>query len=213
MTVEAAESGAGVQPTLLLVDIQQAFEDPAWGPRNNPEAEANATRLLQGWRQAGAPVIHVRHKSRSPQGLFKGAALEFKPDVQPIGDEPVVDKSVNSAFIGTDLEKRLRDASARTLVIAGLTTDHCCSTTARMAANLGFEVWFVSDATATFDRTAPDGGLIDADTMHRTALTSLSGEFAEIVDAQTAVRRLSSPARIPDPSERPAGVDPVRWTP
>jgi nicotinamidase-related amidase len=182
------------EPTLIVIDVQQAFDHPAWGDRNNPAAERNIAGLLDCWRGRGAPIIHVRHRSASAEGRFRGSGEAIKPEAQPLEGETVIQKSVNSAFIGTDLEDRLRQAGAETIVIAGLTTDHCCSTTARMGANLGFYVWFVSDATATFDRTAPDGGRIDAATMHRTALASLSHEFAEIIDTTEAIRRLSDNA-------------------
>ena len=174
-------------PTLLLIDVQRAFDDPSWPARNNPGAEQRIADLLAAWRERGAPVVHVRHESARPEGLFRRGtpAFEFKREAEPLPGEPVVDKQVNSAFIATDLEQRLRDAGASTVVVAGLTTDHCCSTTARMAANLGFETWFVADATATHAR-----GEFDAETMHRTALASLDGEFCEVIDAAEAIRRL-----------------------
>jgi len=177
-------------PALIVIDVQRAFDDPRWGERNNPEAEGRVAALLGAWRAHDAPVVHVRHRSTSPTGLFRGEGLAFKDEAVPVAGEPVIEKQVNSAFIGTDLEERLRGAGVETVVIVGLTTDHCCSTTARMAGNLGFETWFVSDATATFARRAPDGGLVDAETMHRTALTSLSGEFAAILDSAEAISRL-----------------------
>jgi nicotinamidase-related amidase len=178
-------------PTLIVIDTQMAFHDPKWGRRNNPDAERQIANLLAAWRIAGAPIIHVRHRSRSPEGLFRGTGGEFKPEATPLPGEPVVEKSVNGAFIGTDLEQRLRSSGAETIVIAGLTTDHCCSTTAREGSDLGFRVWFVSDATATHERRAPDGAIIDPETMHRTELASLSGEFAEIVQSSEAIGRLA----------------------
>ena len=104
------------------------------------------------------------------------------PEALPLPGEPVIQKNVNSAFIGTDLEARLRASGADTVVLSGLTTDHCVSTTARMAANLGFATYVVSDATATFERTSPDGRHYTAEEMHDSAITSLNGEFATIVD-------------------------------
>jgi len=183
-------------PTLIVVDVQRAFDDPAWGSRNNPGAERRIARALRAWREAGAPVIHVRHASLGEAGRFVPgtAAYEFKPEALPLPGEPVVTKHVNSAFIGTDLEARLRDETVETVVLAGLTTDHCCSTTARMAGNLGFETWVLEDAMATFDRRGLDGETIPADVMHRTALASLHGEFAEVLDTETALRRIASAA-------------------
>ena len=181
----------GPRPTLLVIDVQRAFDDPRWDARNNPEAERRLGELLAAWRMAEAPVIHVRHRSTEPDGLFTDGGFEFKPEAAPADGEPVLEKTVNNAFVGTDLEQRLRADGAETVVVAGLTTDHCCSTTARMASDLGFEVWFVADATATHTRELPDGGLFDAETMHESALASLSDEFAEIVETAEAVRRVT----------------------
>lgn len=186
-------------PTLVVIDVQQAFDDPSWGERNNPGAEARVADLLAAWRGAAAPVVHVRHESGSPSGLFRhgSSAFEFKPQARPRAGEPIVDKRVNSAFIGTDLDARLRASGVEQVVIAGLTTDHCCSTTARMAGNLGYETWFVSDATATHARAG-----FDAETMHRTALASLDGEFAQVMTTAEAIDRLHAaadahPATVP----------------
>lgn len=179
-------------PTLIVIDVQRAFDDAAWGERNNPDAEARIAEAIAGWRAAGAPIIHVRHRSADPEGSFIPGtpAFEFKPEAQPREGEPVITKDVNSAFIGTDLEERLQAAEVETVAIVGLTTDHCCSTTARMAANLGFQTWVLGDAMATFARRAPDGELIGADDMHRTALASLNEEFAEVMPTAAALRRL-----------------------
>jgi nicotinamidase-related amidase len=175
-------------PTLIVIDVQRAFDDPSWGERNNPRAERNVARAIEAWREGGAPLIHVRHES---EGLFApgSESAEFKPEAQPRGEEPVLTKNVNSAFIGTDLERRLRAEGAETVAIMGLTTDHCVSTTVRMAANLGFETWLLEDATATYERSAPDGELIPAETMHRTAIASLHEEFAEVIGTDEALAR------------------------
>jgi nicotinamidase-related amidase len=179
-------------PTLIVIDVQRAFDDGSWGQRNNPQAEQRIAEALAAWRAQGAPVIHVRHRSAGPEGRFIPGtpAFDFKPEAEPQEGEPVITKDVNSGFIGTDLEARLRDAGAQTVVLAGLTTDHCVSTTARMAANLGFETWVLGDATATHERRAPDGERIDADLMHRTALASLNDEFAEVLPTSDALARL-----------------------
>jgi nicotinamidase-related amidase len=181
-------------PTLVVIDVQRAFDDPDWGERSNPHAEAKVAAAIAGWRERGAAVIHVRHRSAEPGGSFVPGtdAFEFKPEAQPLEGEPVITKEVNSAFIGTDLEERLRAAGARAIALVGLTTDHCVSTTARMAANLGFETWLLGDATATFARRAPDGEEISAETMQRTALASLHEEFAEVIDTAAALARLDA---------------------
>ena len=169
-------------PCLLLIDVQQGFDDPSLGSRNNPEAEANIARLLSAWREFGHPIVHVQHRSSDPASALRPGqpGVDFKPEALPRSGEPVYAKSVNSAFIGTTLEGDLRSRGLDTLVIAGLTTDHCVSTTTRMAGNLGFRVWLVDDACATFDRSAPGGEYIPANEVHRVALASLHNEFATV---------------------------------
>ena len=168
---------------LLLIDVQQAFGGTTWGARNNPDAERNIASLLAAWRERGLPIIHVRHDSVEPQSPLRPGlpGNQFTPEAMPQAGEPVFGKHVNSAFIGTELEKYLRQHGIQNLVMAGMTTDHCVSTSARMAANLGFNVVVVDDACCTFDRRDQDGDHYSAELMHRTALASLHKEFARVV--------------------------------
>jgi nicotinamidase-related amidase len=178
---------------LLVIDVQRGFDDPYWGTRNNRDAEARIAELLTAWRQAGAVIVHVQHMSTTTVSPLRPGqpGNDFKPEAMPLPDEPVVQKTVNSAFIGTALEHQLRAAGVDSLVIVGLTTDHCVSTTARMAANLGFTTIVVTDATATFDRTGPDGVHYTAEQMHSHALASLHREFATVVTAREAIATLA----------------------
>jgi nicotinamidase-related amidase len=174
---------------LLVIDVQRGFDDPCWGRRNNPDLEARIADLLAAWRASGRPVLHARHMSTEPASPLRPGqpGNEFKEETAPRTDEPVIEKRVNSCFIGTALDEHLRRSGIGGLVLAGLTTNHCVSTTARMAGNLGYAVRVVSDATATFDRVGPDGVLYPAELVHRVALSDLHGEFAEVVDTRTAL--------------------------
>jgi len=178
---------------LILIDVQQAFNDPSWGARNNPDAEARIAQLLGHWRACGRPLFHIQHRRERPASLFyvDGPGFTFKQQAQPLAGEPIVHKDVNSAFIGTDLEARLRAAGVTALVIAGLTTDHCVSTTTRMAGNYGFETYIVDDACATFERVGPDGRHYSAEQMHDIALASLHREFATVVSTRDVVAALA----------------------
>jgi len=167
---------------LLLVDVQQGLDDPRWGSRNNPDAEANIARLLAAWRAAAWPVIHVQHLSLSPASPLRAElpGNAFKREAMPLRGEPVFQKHVNSAFIGTELEAYLRSKEIESLVVVGITTDHCVSSTVRQGANLGFDITVVADATATFERRGADGVHYSAEIMHGAALASLHGEFATV---------------------------------
>jgi nicotinamidase-related amidase len=180
-------------PALLLIDIQNGFDDPGYwgGDRNNPEAEKNAARLLQHWRTRKLPVFHIKHNSSDKQSRLAPGQKgnEIKDIVKPLEGEPVIGKNVNSAFIGTDLRERLDRQGIGSLVIVGLTTDHCVSTTTRMAGNLGFKTFVVSDATATFDRSGSSGEKFPASLIHDTALASLHGEFATVLTTDQLLKK------------------------
>ena len=171
---------------LLVIDVQQGLDEPRWGARNNPDAEQRIADLLEAWRATGQPVIHVQHLSLQPQSPLREdkPGHAFKVEALPMPGEPVFRKHVNSAFIGTDLEAHLRASGIEALVVVGITTDHCVSSTVRMAGNLGFTVTVVEDATATFERLGPDGTHYSADLMHRVTLASLHGEFATVRSSQ-----------------------------
>lgn len=176
---------------LLLIDVQQAFLDPRYGVRNNPQAEMNIARLLAFWRQTGRPVLHVCHDSVEQHSMLRpdSPGNAFQELAIPLPGERVYRKHVNSAFIGTTLERDLHMDGIGTLVIVGLTTNHCVSTTARMAGNLGFKTFVVSDATAAFDRAALDGTIRPAEAVHNAALSDLHQEFAIVFDTETILNR------------------------
>jgi nicotinamidase-related amidase len=174
---------------LVVIDVQVGFEDPVWGVRNNPRAETNIGRLLSFWRQTRRPVYHIRHDSVLPNSPLRPRQRghAFKPEVAPFQGEPVIGKTVNSAFIGTTLEADLKRGLSPSVVLVGLTTNHCVSTTARMAANLGFETYVVADATAAFGNKGMDGRMRPAGDVHAGALADLRGEFATIVETGALV--------------------------
>jgi nicotinamidase-related amidase len=177
------DKGGG--PALILIDIQKGFANTEYwgGQRNNPDAEFRASELLGVWRENGFPVFHVQHYSTILTSPLHEShpGNQFQDLVTPIERETVIKKNVNSAFIGTDLQARLDNAHITTLVIAGLTTDHCISTTVRMAGNLGYETYVVAAATAAFDKKGINGQIFPAELIHQTALASLDKEFATVI--------------------------------
>ena len=168
--------------TLLVIDVQKGFDDPFWGKRNNPNAEENIALLLSEWRKNLLPIVHIQHCSEEPNSPLRPdqPGHEFQDRARPQDGEKQFKKTVNSAFIGTGLEEYLRNNDIRSLVIVGLTTDHCVSTSTRMAGNLGFNVVLVSDATAAFDCRGHDGTLYLASFIHDIHLASLNGEFCVV---------------------------------
>jgi len=179
---------------LIVVDVQRAFDqwEAAGKRRNNPQAVERIVDLLDAFRASGAPIFHIRHEGTRPNSSFlpDGTGYAVKDEARERAGELVIVKRVNSAFIGTDLEARLRAADIAALVICGATTNHCVETTTRMAGNLGFDARLVRDATWTFDRIGPDGDAHSAEDIHAMTLSNLNGEFARIVSAKEVVAEL-----------------------
>jgi nicotinamidase-related amidase len=173
------------RPALILIDLQKGFDNIEYwgGQRNNPNAEENASRLLEIWRHRKFPIFHVQHCSTNPISPLHetNEGNEFKELTKPLDTENIIKKNVNSSFIGTNLKEQLDNSRITELVIVGLTTDHCVSTTTRMAGNFGYDTFLVSDAIATFNKIGIDGQNYSAELIHETALASLNGEFATVV--------------------------------
>ncbi len=177
---------------LLPIDVQRGFAGPAWDRRSNFAMEANGLSLLGAWRQRGWPLLHVRHDSIHPTSSLnpRHPGNAFRPGFEPHAGEPVVSKSVNAAFIGTDLDLRLRRLNVTTVVLFGLYTDMCVSTTARVASNLGYRTIVVADACACCELLDADGSVIPADVVSRAHLATLRTEFAEVVDTEAVIAAL-----------------------
>lgn len=167
---------------LLIIDLQKAIDHPSWGERNNPQAETNIARLLHTWRATNRPIYHIAHDSTEPASYYRPGqpGNDFKPEAQPLEGETVVRKKTNSAFIGTGLESRLREAGHFVLVIAGVITNNSVEATVRMAGNLGFETILVEDAAFTFGRRDRNGAWRTASEVHAMSLANLDGEYCSI---------------------------------
>lgn len=191
----AAPAAFALDPgtALLPIDVQRGFDYPPWGRRDNPAMDGHGRRLLQAWRASGRPLLHVRHDS-----VAAGSSLApshpgnaFRDGFEPLPGEPVVPKSVNAAFIGTDLDLRLRRLGIGCVVLFGISTDMCVSTTARVASNLGYRTIVVADACQCFDLPDGEGGTIAAEDIARAHLATLRAEFAEVVDTDAVIAALT----------------------
>jgi nicotinamidase-related amidase len=176
------------QAVLLIIDVQKAIDasyHAAEGPRNNPDAEQKIAQLLAAWRQAGRPIVHIRHDSTFADSAYRPGQTgnEFKDEVAPVAGEMVIAKRTNSAFIGTDLERRLRESGLKTLIIAGVSTNNSVEATVRMAGNLGFETYLIADACFTFARRDFNGRLRTADEVHAMSLANLDNEYCTVINA------------------------------
>jgi nicotinamidase-related amidase len=176
---------------LLPIDMQRGFDEPGWPRRWNDAMDANGLALLDEWRSVGRPIIHVRHDSIEPgSSLTPGTAGNaFRAGFGPQGDEPLVTKSVNSAFIGTDLDLQLKRLGARHIVAFGISTDMCVSTTIRTGANMGWDMILVPDACDCFDLPDGQGGTISAEEVQRVHVATLAFEFCRVVSTAELTER------------------------
>ena len=171
---------------LVIVDFQKAIDDPKWGRRNNPDAEARTARLLSAWREAGRPVIHVQHLSREADSPYRPGqpGCDFKEDLAPTAGEMLVQKRTHNAFVETGLEAVLRDRGIGSVVIAGVLLHNSVDATVRMAANLGFDTWLADDATASVDVVDLQGRLWPAEDVHALSLAHLKDEYAVVASTE-----------------------------
>ena len=175
---------------LIVIDVQEAIDDPRWGPRNNLEAEANIAALIAAWRAEGLPLVHVRHDSVEPASPYAphGPGHRFKPCAAPLHGETVIGKNANSAFVGTALEGMLDELGATTLVLCGMLTPNSVEATARHAGDLGYQVFVVEDACWAVDKVDLRGKQWPAEDVHTLSLAHLQGECASIVGTATTLR-------------------------
>ena len=179
----------GRETALLLIDVQVGVDVLShWGGsngrRNNPDAETKMSQLLAAWRNAKLQVAFTRHDSRESASPLKfslptGAQ---KPGFEPAAGEIVVEKDVNSGFIGTDLEIQLRRAKISRLAIVGFFTNFCVETTTRMAGNLGFDTYLIEDCCSSSNRIGPDGVDRDPELVHAMTVANLHGEFCTAIN-------------------------------
>ena len=185
---------------LIVVDAQQGFDQAEWwGARNNPDCDANIEALVNQWRAHSRPVVFIQHDSADVSSPLHptspGNALKSYLTITP---DALIRKSVNSSFHGTpDLNTWLQQQEINTIVICGITTNHCCETTARVGGNLGYQVYFAIDATHTFDRSDLAGGMVGAAELSRITAINLHNEFATVVlTQQLLAERATSPTRF-----------------
>lgn len=182
---------------LLVVDVQKGFDEADfWGPRNNPGADDNIAALIDVWQASGRPVVFVRHDSSQPgsplRAGYEGNGLKGYVEerrARGAGPELFVTKTVNSAFYGTpDLDAWLKAEGISQVVVAGIQTNMCVETTARMGGNLGYDVVVAYDATYTFDLAGPFGWRRSAEEVARASAVSLhGGGFARVVTTEEVV--------------------------
>jgi nicotinamidase-related amidase len=190
------------QSALLVIDAQDSFKvDPKWERRNNRDFERNVAALIEAHRAAGRPVIFFLHTDGDPGFERDSVHLRLMDFITVNAGEPVLLKDTRNAFTGTTLQAQLLALGVRRLAITGIQMEQCCETTARVAADLGYAVDFVIDATMTFpirNWDVPGEELGVAAVKERTVY-ALRKRFARIVNTRTLVAELEVLAASTEP--------------
>jgi nicotinamidase-related amidase len=170
---------------LVIVDIQRDYFPGGKMPLHEPEAAAaKAGQVLDAFRAAGEPVVHVQHLSPAEVGfLVEGTeGAEIMAPVTPNEGETVITKRAPNSFLGTDLEQHLRGLDVEEVVVAGMMTSMCVDATTRAGADLGFKMTLIPDACA-----APDleygGRQVAAQDVHASFVAALGQAYATVTPA------------------------------
>lgn len=181
---------------LLVIDVQDSFKaGPRWERRSSPKFEENIDWLVQAYRTAGLPVIFVLHTDPDDGFATDSPYFKLMDFLVRQEEEPLLIKNTRNAFTSTNLQDRLWEKGVERLVITGIQTEQCCETTARLAADLGYDVDFVTEATMTFPIADPaTGDELSTDEILRRTEFVLRGRFARIAKVDTLVEELASVA-------------------
>jgi nicotinamidase-related amidase len=174
---------------LLIINAQVGLLDSTQLGRNNSDAEKNISNLLNHWRKNKRPVVHVKHISDNPHSMFyrNSAGSEILPELKPLNDELVLEKTKSSAFAETSLEDQLKQFEPEEIVLVGFTANECIDATARDASSLGFTSYVVGDATAMFDVRDPMGKLMKAERIHKLTLANINAFYAKVIQASDLI--------------------------
>ncbi|MGV9600852.1 cysteine hydrolase family protein [Streptosporangium sandarakinum] len=181
---------------LVVIDVQESFRQlPDWEFVSQPDIVGQVNRLATAARAQDQLVVWVLGSRPGAGTVFDPALghVRLMDGLEPHAGEPLITKTAHNAFTTTNLHQILTGHGIRRLTVCGIRTEQCCETTTRIASDLGFDVDFVTDATATTPiphRDAPQdlpfAQLVDdprtlgvADVIARTEY-ALAGRFAAI---------------------------------
>ena len=178
-------------PTLMIVDMQKAIDDPFWGRRGQPDVERNIAALLANWRERDGEILHVRHDSTNPASPYAPdrSGNAFKAECAPQNGETIVAKRTNNAFVDTNLMEQLEDLGTQELIICGVLLENSVAATVRMAANVGFHVHLPPDCVASTDRTDRTGTKWTAEDVHALWLSILERPSINLTSASQLMER------------------------
>jgi nicotinamidase-related amidase len=187
------------QSALLVIDAQDSFKvGPRWARRNNPAFEKNVSALVEAYRAAHLPVVFFLHTDSDEAFAKDSPSFKLMDFLKPRRDEPVMVKNTRNCFTSTTLQPHLIEKGVRRVTITGIQMEQCCETTARIAADLGYAVDFVTEATMTFPIPNWDkpGEELGVDAIRERTEYALRRRFARI----TTVNQLTKELKGTQPS-------------
>jgi len=168
-------------PILLLVDLQHGLVegDPAWGPRSTPKLVENVKYLLKTWRAKGWPILHIQHDNQyepnNPINAVHPETFAIHTSAAPEGDEKVFVKHTGSAFFAEGLQEAIKSLGNKRIVVIGMDGAQCVNSTARHADDLGYSVYVVADACASYGMDNWERKNVGAEFTHNAAMWMLMG--------------------------------------
>lgn len=183
------------QSALLVIDAQDSFKlGPRWERRDNRDFERNVGALIDGYRAAGLPVIFFLHTDGDPGFSTDSPAFKLMDFTRRRPDEPLLVKRTRNVFTGTDLGEHLLERGVRRVVVTGIQMEQCCETSTRVAADLGYAVDFVTEATMTFPIPHPErtGEELDVEAIRERTEYVLRGRFARIRTVAELLQELAA---------------------
>ena len=181
------------QSALLVIDAQDSFKvGPRWARRNNPAFEKNVSALVEAYRAAHLPVVFFLHTDSDEAFAKDSSSFKLMDFLKPGKDEPVMVKNTRNCFTSTTLQPYLIEKGVRRVSITGIQMEQCCETTARIAADLGYAVDFVTEATMTFPIPNWDkpGEELGVDAIRERTEYALRRRFARITTINQLVKEL-----------------------
>ncbi len=175
---------------LVILDVQDAIDQPVWTDKNNPHYLDVICKLLAHWRAENRPVIHVKHNEATPTSSYHihGPWNAIKQEVVPLPDEPVITKEQNCAFINTDLDKTLKEIGASGFVLTGVVIHNSMDATIRAGKALRYRIILPRDATTAVPVRSPSGESWDARTVFEMTLAILGSEYADVTHSSELLK-------------------------
>jgi nicotinamidase-related amidase len=183
-----------MRSALLVIDVQRSFEQrPFWQESHLPAFQQALNRLIAGCQARDVAIVDVFHVAEQGPFSLQSGWVTPMPFLQH-HPQLTVYKHVHNALTDSGLHQWLQEQQITHLLIAGMRTEQCCETTARVASDLGYQVSFITEATLTFAMTHTEGTTFSPEQIKTHTELVLAGRFANIYLVDEVLAQLDSEA-------------------